>query len=183
VTERSPEDDAIISEIFEAEGGDKFTNDPADAGGPTKFGITLGALQLWRGHNPPVTAEDVRNLQEPEAREIAYMNYIVKPGFARINDPKLRYALVDFTYLFGPDDSIPALQEIVGTAADGQLGPKTAAAANAMEPRAIINRLAVKRERLHVARVISELRKLPNFNELQARFLKGWSNRALSFIT
>lgn len=172
---RTPEDDAIISHIFEAEGGDKFTNDPLDAGGPTKFGITLGALQEWRDSNHPVTAEDVRNLQETEARDIAYARYIVKPGFARISDAGMRYALVDFTYLFGPDDSIPALQEIVGSAVDGVLGPKTAAAANAMEPRKVINLLAVKRIKLHANRVVQ--------NESQLRFLRGWINRASSFIT
>lgn len=169
---RSPEDDAIISHIFEAEGGDKFTNDPSDAGGPTKFGITQDTLAAHRGH--PVTAEDVKNLQEPEARDIAYARYIVKPGFARINDPGLRYALVDFSYLFGADDSIPALQEIVGTAADGQLGPKTAAAANSAELRHVINMLAVKRVKLHASRVVQ--------NESQLRFLRGWVNRATSFI-
>lgn len=173
MTERSPEDDAIISHIFEAEGGDKFTNDPSDAGGPTKYGITLGALAEWRGHNP-ITAEDVRNLQEPEARDIAYMRYIVKPGFARIKDPGLRYALVDMTYLFGPDDSIPALQEIVGASVDGQLGPKTADAANAAEPRHVINMLAVKRVKLHANRVVQ--------NPTQIRFLRGWLNRATSFV-
>lgn len=178
---RSPEDEVIITTIIEAEGGDKYTNDPTDKGGPTKYGITLGALAEWRGHNP-ITAEDVKNLQEPEARDITYARYIIKPGFGRINDANLRYALVDFTFLFGADDSIPILQQIVGTATDGVLGPKTAAAANAMEVRTIINALAVHRQHLHLNRVLAELRLLPNFNELQARFLKGWSNRALAFI-
>jgi len=76
--------------------------------------------------------------------------------------------------LFGADDSIPALQEIVGTAADGQLGPKTVAAANAMEARSVINRLAVKRIKLHANRVVE--------NQTQIRFLRGWINRATSFI-
>ena len=170
---RAPEDEAIISHIFDSEGGSTFTNDPSDAGGATKFGITQAALEAYRGRM--TTADDVRNLTESEARNIAYERYIVKPGFASIADPDLRYALVDFTYLFGADDSIPALQEIVGTAADGQLGLKTTAAANAMEPRAVINRLAVKRIKLHADRVVQ--------NATQLKYLRGWVNRAASFIT
>lgn len=169
---RSPEDDAIISHIFESEGGAKYTDDPLDPGGSTKFGITQRTLARYRGR--AVTAQDVKDLQEPEARDIAYAFYFVEHGIDRITNPHLRYALVDFTYLFGADDSIPALQEIVGTAPDGKLGPKTAAAANAAEPRRVINLLAVKRVKLHAARVVS--------NETQLRFLRGWINRATSFI-
>ena len=54
----------IIDDVLEAEGS-KYTNDPADPGGPTRWGITLKTLRRWRqsggrrgGHQ--VTAADVR---------------------------------------------------------------------------------------------------------------------------
>ena len=66
----------IIDGIIKREGG--YVNNPADRGGPTKFGITLKTLKAWRGS--PVTAWGVEGLGEDEAREIYESEYLVKPG-------------------------------------------------------------------------------------------------------
>lgn len=174
-----PASEEIIGRIFLREGGDTFTNDSADSGGPTKWGITLATLSQWRGH--PVSTQDVRDLAEPEAREITFELYLRRPGFTRIVDLELRDALVDFTYLFGLDDSVPALQKLVGVSPDGVLGPKTALAANGKEARGLINGLASERIRLHVRRVIGDLRAQGHLQG-QVTFLAGWANRALGFV-
>ena len=50
--------DDLITEIMKAEGWDKYTNDPADRGGPTKWGITLKAWSEYHGLD--LTAEDIQ---------------------------------------------------------------------------------------------------------------------------
>lgn len=174
-----PHSQEIISRIFLREGGSTFTNDPADSGGATKFGITQVTLAQWR--QGLVSPEDVKELTEAEAREITFELYLRRPGFTQVEDLELRDALVDFTYLFGLDDSIPALQKLVGVSPDGVLGPKTALAVNGKEARGLINALAGERIRLHVRRVVGDLKAQGHFSG-QVLFLAGWCNRALGFV-
>lgn len=177
---RSAADENIISAILLREGRDKFTNRAADKGGPTKWGITQSTLGKWRGK--PVTIDDVKKLGEAEARDITYSMFILEPHFDLISDDALRGALVDFTYLFGADDSVPALQRAVGAFADGKLGTKTAKAANAMPARDVINQLSIERINLHARRVIEDLQAHGCFEGRQAENLRGWLNRATAFI-
>ena len=173
--------DPIIDHIFAREGGGTYTNRPVDHGGPTRWGITCQILAAWRGHT--VSADDVKALTEPEAREVTFELFIRRPGFNRIDDPAIREAVVDFAFLFGQDDAIPALQRLAGTAMDGVLGPKTAAAVNALEARAVVNHLACDRLRLHIATVVSDLKAKGKFVGTQAENLGGWANRSLGFVT
>lgn len=180
MTSRSSADEKIIDAILIREGRDKFTNRPADKGGPTKWGVTLRTLSKYRGK--PVTIEDVKKLGEAEARDITYSVFIVEPGFHQITDEGLRGALVDFTYLFGADDSIPALQRIVDVFADGKLGPKTANRTNSIPARGVINQLSIERINLHARRVVEDLQARHWFDGTQAENLRGWLNRATAFI-
>jgi lysozyme family protein len=178
---RTPQDEKIIDRIFIMEGGATYTNRPADKGGPTKYGITQATLAKWRGR--AVSPEDVKNLGEAEARDITYQKFIVEPGFSLLSDPDMRFAMVDFTFLFGADDSIPTLQRILNTRVDGVLGPGTAALANGADHRFVMNRLAVERIKLHAQRVVDDLMRRECFHGSQAENLRGWINRAAAFIT
>lgn len=73
--------ETIIDNILRAEGS-KYTNDPNDSGGATRFGVTQAVLARYRGR--AVTAADVAALTEQEAREIYWNRYIVEPGFNAI---------------------------------------------------------------------------------------------------
>ena len=66
----------VIDDILRAE-GNEYTNDPADSGGPTKYGITLETLQDSR--SVECTADDVRRLSEDEARRIYLTRYYAGP--------------------------------------------------------------------------------------------------------
>jgi lysozyme family protein len=59
-----------------------YTDDPADGGGPTRWGITQATLATWRDH--PVTAEDVRELSRTEALAILRARYVTEPGFDKL---------------------------------------------------------------------------------------------------
>jgi lysozyme family protein len=165
-------DEQIIDDIIQREGG--YVNDSVDRGGATKFGITAATLGAWRGYGAPATAEEVRQLSVHEAREVYRQQYIVKPGFAAINDDSLRAQLVDDGVLSGPRAAVTSLQLELGVKPDGALGPVTVAAANAANPVVLRRKLAVARA-LRLARIVQK-------DKTQAKFLVGWLTRALGFL-
>lgn len=58
--------DILIPHILKWEGESKFTNDPLDRGGATKYGITLNTLQSNHydiNHDGKINTEDVKSLQ------------------------------------------------------------------------------------------------------------------------
>lgn len=165
--------DTILDETLEAEGWPKFTNHPADRGGPTRGGITLATLREWRGK--PVTVDDVRNLTEAEARAIYTARYVTGPHLERIVDSLLRWQVVDAGILSGPKRAVEWLQEVAGgLKVDGHLGPITATRVNSLSPHWLGVRYAARRTRFLASIVAS--------NPTQARWLNGWTNRATAFL-
>lgn len=73
--------DAIIDRVIARE-GEKFTNNPNDSGGPTKYGITQGALTEYLGR--PATVDDVRNLTRERATDFYWHRQVYKPKFEQI---------------------------------------------------------------------------------------------------
>lgn len=161
--------DNILTDLIRREGG--FSHFPQDRGGATKYGITQTTLAHWRGH--AVTVEDVKNLTEDEAKEIYQSLYIIQPGFHRLPDP-LCGLIVDYGINSGPAVAVKALQEALGTPADGILGPKTLALVMASDLQAITNAVCKKRIMM-LARIV---RRDPS----QLIFLAGWLSRTLEFI-
>lgn len=143
-------DDAIIDEILQREGG--FVDNPADRGGPTKFGITQATLAAWRGH--PVSRDDVEQLAEPEARQIYQRRYITGPGFGRLASPALRSVIVDCCVLHGERNAVRMLQRAMGIRADALLGPLTESRANGFDGRKLA--LLVEADRIKfVGRIVT----------------------------
>jgi len=174
----------IVSGILRREGWPKYTNDPADRGGPTKGGITLKA---WREHinDPGATARDVQAITESQARSFYRRKYIIKPKFELIACPYLRELVVDAGVHHGPRAATKWLQRSVGTRQDGIIGDITIEFVNSADPRELYLRVISFRIRLF-GRLIGrdpELAKArrAGFN-LQARWAGGWNNRAAKFI-
>lgn len=162
----------LIDEILIAEGWPKFTNRPNDRGGPTKGGITLATLRGWRGQ--PVTEADVQALSEPEVRRIYQDRYIDEPRFAEIDDSDLRCNVVDAGVLHGPGWAARRLQEIVGVAVDGAVGPVTLRAVNEADDTGLNLKFSVRRVRKVVGIALHDRSQLENLN--------GWVSRALKHI-
>lgn len=100
------------------EGG--FVNHPADKGGATNMGITIGTLADWRGTD--VTVEDVRKLTRAEADEIFRTRYY---AMCRCGEMPERMAIVVYNcaVLSGPKTSIKFVQEAfndLGLTVDGK---------------------------------------------------------------
>jgi lysozyme family protein len=166
----------FIDEIIKREGGATETNDPADSGGRTKYGISE------RAHPEAWADGDISYL---EAREIYRRVYVLAEHFDLIKDEKLRHQVIDFGVPSGPDRAARMLQQVVGVEADGQIGPKTIEAIEnfpagkmfGVEVPGIVRLNAAFRD----ARIIyyaTLAKKRPK----DLKFLLGWIKRAQEFM-
>lgn len=142
------------------EGG--FSNNPADPGGATNFGITLATLQAHR--QKKVTAEDVKAMTVEEAGAIYRKNYW---DFVRGDElpPGVDLILFDEAVNQGPGHAIKDLQHSIGVGVDGVFGPATLQHVEQSDPVAIVHSIDDLRERFY--------RGLRTFHT----FGKGWLNR------
>jgi lysozyme family protein len=103
-----------IDLIIEIEGGDKIVNDPRDAGGLTKFGISQRAYPHL----------DIAGLTLDQAREIYRKDYWDKVRADEL-PPRLALCVFDCAVNQGVGAAIRVLQDCLGVKADGVLGPVT----------------------------------------------------------
>jgi lysozyme family protein len=169
--------DQIIDEIIKNEGS-KFTNDPQDSGGPTKYGITQKSLSVYLHH--PATIEDVQNLTEAQARIIYRSTYYNAPHFNLLPEA-LQPVVTDFGVNAGPGAAVEALQVVLNMAGfeckeDGMLGPATAAMAN--KAYEAMGGLLVN---AYVDYRIWFYEKLVERRPKDSKYLVGWRNRANRF--
>lgn len=151
--------------ISKYEGG--YGWDRNDPGGPTKFGITCYDLAEHLGekmNSMAAWAERVRAMTMETASEIYATKYATPCRFDDLNSG-VDCAVFDFGVNSGPSRAIKFAQRIVGTNADGILGPITLAAINGMDSAHFVNELCDAR--LSFLRVV---RTWPSFG-------RGWSAR------
>jgi lysozyme family protein len=157
---------AIINGVLDREGAE-FDDDPADRGGPCKFGVTLPVLAEFRGQS--VTVAQLQALTREEAAEVYEHLYLNRSGFLHIADERARVLLLDFAVNSGIGTATKALQRLLGVEADGICGPVTLGAANALDGRALVKALGLARQRFYV--------QIVQHDPEQIRFLQGWLNR------
>ena len=152
--------DNALSLVLASEGG--YVNDPADAGGATKYGITASTLARTRGH--AVTPTDVQALSSDEARALFQRSY-----WQVIRGDELPsgvdYAVFDAAVHSGPKQATLWLQSSLGVVADGVMGPLTLASTKTADAMSLIQEFSDRRR--------DALRKLAGF----ARFGRGWESR------
>ena len=163
--------DDIIDGIIQREGG--YVNNPHDAGGATRYGVTLATLSAWRG-GTMCSASDVENLTEQEARQILTNVYVFAPHFDAIKDDALRALVVDCAVNHGVSKAVVLLQRALAVTADGVMGTKTFGALDTSDPVKVYYRLCAARMRLYVNIVLAD--------QAQSAFLLGWTNRCMSFV-
>jgi hypothetical protein len=146
--------------VLKHEGG--FVNNPEDPGGATNMGITLGTLQAWCGH--AVTVEDVRNLTQSEAEQIYRANYW---NPLKCDELPLGVDMVvfDFGVNAGIRRSALTLEQVVGVAQDGIIGPETLAAVGKADALQVVEQFGQTRLAYY-----KRLKEWPEFG-------KGWSDR------
>lgn len=118
--------DYALKCVLEHEGG--YVDHPNDPGGATNYGITIHTLRAWR-HNPNLTSIDVRDMLQEEAESIYRENYW---DAVQADDlpSGLDLAVFDAAVNKGPKRAARLLQQALGVAADGIIGPITLSHAN-----------------------------------------------------
>lgn len=158
---------SALRHVLASEGG--WSNDRHDAGGPTNHGITLAAYAAWKGQRL-TPASRSRLVAELRAIPMASVEAIYRDGYwkaARCPQLPASVALMQFDTAVnqGPHSAIVILQEALGVAVDGEIGPRTLAAAFTADALAVIRTYADIRRRRY--------RTMRNF----ARFGRGWLKR------
>jgi lysozyme family protein len=149
-----------LKEVLRHEGG--WADHPRDPGGATMRGITIGTYSQWKGRR--MSKEALRAITDEEVAAIYKRNYWDK---VRGDDlpSGLDFVAFDAAVNSGPARGAKWLQQGLGVAADGKIGPKTLAAAEATDAPAAI--IAATNARLAFLRGLSTW---PTFG-------KGWTRR------
>ncbi len=146
-----------IKQVLIDEGG--YSNDPADPGGETNFGIDK------RSH-PDV---DIKNLTVDQAIEIYYQEYWQKYRLdllpALINKKMLNVGVNT-----GMKQAALFLQRAVGVLADGQIGPITRTAVANADVGTTLQSIRDQQRQFYI--------NLANAKPSLAKFLNGWLKRA-----
>jgi lysozyme family protein len=177
--------DIAIQTVLKNEGG--YVNDPKDAGGATKFGLSLRWLQsvlsselrqqglaLQYDASQQVTIETIQQLNEADAKALYRFYWWTPFGYEKIHAQRIATKIFDCAVNMGstqahrcvqralravPRESLREVEE------DGILGPASFASINAADEAILL--AAIKSE---VAGFYRSLH--------QPHFLNGWLQRA-----
>lgn len=132
--------------------GSPFVNDPNDAGGPTRYGITLAWAREHRldvDGDGDVDVDDLLALTPEKAGERYRIELWERYGFDRVADQTIATKLLDLAVHAGPTQAVASLQRAANhggarLAPDGVLGPVTLAAVNGQPPADLVVRFALQ---------------------------------------
>lgn len=153
-----------FAETIKHEGG--YVDHPRDPGGATNLGITIGTLSNWLGRR--ASKAEVKSLTIDKVKPIYRANYwnAVKGDDLPSG---VDYAVYDFAVNSGPARAAIYLQNIVGAAPDGKIGPMTVKAARSYADQfgaaQLVNELCSQRQAF--------LERLSTFDT----FGRGWTSR------
>jgi lysozyme family protein len=158
----------LIPFILKWEGG--FVDDPADLGGATNKGVTIGTFGDFckKKGRPKPTVQDLKNISDADWKEIIKTLYWDRWKADDIKSQGVANILVDWVWASGVH-GIKRPQRILGVSSDGLVGPKTITAVNAMDAEKLFK--MIKEDRV---KFVDEICKARPANE---RFRKGWMNR------
>ena len=178
----------IAEQIVAREGG--FVDDPADPGGATKHGVTIGTLRrlgLDLTDDGAITVDDVEAMTRPRAAEIFILHYFQLPGLDRL--PGGIQASVFDMYVNAGANAVKILQRLLRlmghlVAYDGVVGPQTVAAAQAAHaaaPDHLADAYGIARRNYYLR--LADLRPASRkFARSRSGGKGGWVLRAEEFI-
>ena len=146
-----------------------WANDPADSGGCTMRGVTIGTFRKY--YRKTKTCSDLRKLTDAQWDHIFVHGYWDKWKASTINNQSIANLLVDWFWTSGVY-GIKYPQRVLGVKDDGIVGPKTIAAINNYPNQRELFQKLWNRRKKH----FESIGKGTN-----AKFLRGWLNRLASF--
>lgn len=159
-----------LTAVLAHEGG--YVNHPRDPGGATNLGVTIGTakrLGLDVDGDGDTDIVDIKLLKPADAGKVYRAEY-----WNRVKGDQLPagvdYAVFDFAVNSGVSRASIYLQEIVGVAPDGRIGPLTLQAVEQWDSVALVEALCGKR--------MSFLKRLSTW----PTFGKGWSSRVTGVL-
>lgn len=169
MTDYSPQFKAAAEFTLVAEG--ILSDNPKDAGGLTKFGVTQATWDDYRkfvsdGDARPAS---VRDIEVTDALDV-YFEFFWKPIAALPSE--VQGPAFDFAVNSGVEQAVKTFQSILCVTADGELGPVTLARAGAVK----ISSLRKLRNQYVSAR-IDFLLNLAQHQSNDVTFIEGWFKR------
>ena len=146
--------------VLKHEGG--YVDHPADPGGATNKGITIGTYRQFINRNG--TKEDLKNITDDQVRKIYKERYWDPMGCDQL-PVGLDYCIFDYGVNSGINRAPKVLQRILNVDPDGAIGPNTIEALKGKDVKLLIN--AVCDERMSY---LKTLKHWPTFG-------KGWTTR------
>jgi lysozyme family protein len=145
------------------EGG--YVNDPQDAGGETKYGISKRSYPHL----------DIKSLTRDRVRQIYFVDFWMKAKCEQIDNEDIATKFFDLAVHAGISQAVKLIQRALRSAGeqvveDGVIGPITLTAINKSDPTDLL--ASLKSEAAGYYRLIASL------NPSQQRFIEGWLNRA-----
>ncbi len=154
--------DKAIVKTLAHEGGAKFTDDPDDPGGATKYGISQRAYPNL----------DIRNLTEQQAREIYKRDYWDRVRGDDIESQAIAENIFDTAVNMGVRTASRLAQLALGIEpADGIIGSQSLKVINDSDEALFIANYTLAK--------IARYAAICNRNRSQRKYLLGWINRAL----
>ncbi|MBI5177906.1 MAG: N-acetylmuramidase [Nitrospinae bacterium] len=153
---------SAILKTLANEGGARFTDNPSDKGGATKYGISQRAYPK----------EDIKNLTEQRAREIYKTDYWDRIRGDEIKSQVIAENMFDTCVNMGTVTGGKLAQLALGIQpADGVIGGQSLTAINSVNEELFIAHYTIAK--------IARYAYICNNNKDQKQFLLGWINRAL----
>lgn len=175
-------------DIARSEGG--YVNDPADPGGPTNRGVTLGTLRRLRldlNGDGRADMADLRALTLEQAADVFLRDYYHRPRIDRL--PEILQAQVFDMQVNAGAQAVKILQNLLvrmgfPCVVDGRIGPQTvrqALAATAAAPDYLADAYGIARRNFYYA--LADARpSLRKFARRSDGGKGGWITRAERFI-
>lgn len=181
--------DKLFPFILKWEGG--FANDPADSGGATNMGVTIGTWKQCgydKDGDGDIDVQDLKKISKDDVRNRVFIPYFWNRWKAdNIQSQKVANILVDWVWGSGAH-GIKIPQGILGVKVDGIVGQKTLNAVNFADPDELFDALfkarvnflndivskSVAAYERKIGRRATEQEKLMYTKK---RFIKGWLRR------
>lgn len=164
-----PNFEQALKIVLEHEGG--FSNNPADAGGATKYGVTIDTWESWVKKN--CTAADIEALTIEDVSPLYKTVYWDRLKLDEFQEEELAVFVFDQAVNGGVENVVLRLQRLLGVHPDGVMGPMTVKAANLSDAS-----LGGKFMMASMHYYIDIVKNKPD----QIKFLGGWTDRIFSLL-